>query len=180
VAAAGVAALVAAPFATAALWVVYRPAAARPGATVEARTGGRGAVQPGFAPIPVFLAPADATGEIRSPRDSRLVRIGALRIDDAGNGRFRFTVPDLPPGRYSTFLLCRECARFSAGRTFLPGDARPGAFRVLASPDDAGAGGRGAWRTPLAVLAVALAAAAAFLAAGRLRLGRRGPEAGAG
>jgi hypothetical protein len=135
-------------------------------------------VQPGFAPIPVFLAPAEATDEIRSSRDPRLVRIGALRIDAAGNGRFRFTVPDLPPGRYSTFLLCRECARFSAGRTFLPGDVRPGAFRVLGAPG-AGGGGGGSWRTPLAVTAVAVAAAAALLAAGRLRLRRRGPETGA-
>jgi hypothetical protein len=116
--------------ASAALWLVFKPAAAAPHALVSARTAGTGALlqleKSGALRnqrLAVYLGPAAA----RSVRDRRLVALGRLRVDRAGNGRIRFRVPNVPSGRYRTFVHCVPCARYSGGRALLSS----GAFRVL-------------------------------------------------
>ena len=112
--------------ASAAIWLVFKPRAAAPHALVTARTAGRGALlqlrRSGALkahPLRVYLAPASA------PR--RLVGVGGLRVDRAGNGRLRFAVPNVPAGNYSAFVRCVPCAPYSGGRTLL----RSGSFRVV-------------------------------------------------
>jgi hypothetical protein len=66
------------------------------------------------------LAPNAQASQIRSTRDPRLSLLGRLRVDRNGNGRLRFGTPNRPPGDYTTFVHCPECARYSNGRTLFP------------------------------------------------------------
>jgi len=103
--------------------------------------------------VRVFFAPADEASAITSPKDTRLVYIGRLRIDDEGNGYLHFKVPEVAAGDYTTFLHCPRCASGSAGRELLPGGPVVGSFVVMNS-------GRRPW------LLVLLAAGAAVAAIG--------------
>ena len=120
--------------ASAAIWLAFKPARAAPHALVTARTAGNGAllqlrrsVALKRHPVRVFLAPASAARSIRSVRDRRLVGLGRLRVDRAGNGRIRFPVPNVPAGAYRAFVHCVPCGPYSAGRTLF----QSGSFRVL-------------------------------------------------
>jgi hypothetical protein len=48
-----------------------------------------------------------------------LTRVGQLVVDAEGNGSLGFRVPDIRPGLYQLFVLCRTCAPFSAGRSLI-------------------------------------------------------------
>jgi len=113
---------------TASLALIFVPSEAKPGATVEAHTGGEGAITAvrGGSELPVFLAPADVAGQISSRSDGRLTRLGDLSVDSHANGHMAFVVPDIPYGDYLSFIYCEPCATHSAGRSLLPA----GPFRV--------------------------------------------------
>lgn len=152
---AAVAAL-AAGSARAALFLTFSTTRAAPGTVVTARTGGAGAlanIPPGSPSLRVFLAPSDEADAITSPDDARLVFLGRLRVDEEGNGRLRFVVPDVPGGAYTTLTHCVPCAPFSAGHELLPTGPFSTSFVVLGS--DSGGG--------VPVLPVALAAGGAGL-----------------
>ena len=59
---------------------------------------------------------------ITSSQDSRLIPVGVLTANQAGESRMVFVVPDLPPGTYQGLIHCEPCARYSFGRTMLPGE----------------------------------------------------------
>lgn len=131
----------------AALFLTFSGTQARPGVPVIVQTGGTGAlagVPAGSRTIRVFLAPVsdvpeltspNASPEIRSPNDARLIPLGALRVDEDGNGFLRFIVPNVSAGDYTTLIHCVPCASASAGRTLLPTGPFPGSFVVLESGD---------------------------------------------
>lgn len=110
-------ALLAAP-AHAALWMEFEPASGHPGTEVTGRTAGNGAMRAGDGPFPAFLVVV-ATNE-RTP-------IGEVVVDRHDNGTLRFTVPEVPGGKYEIQIHCEPCAPFSAGQTELT----VGEFRVL-------------------------------------------------
>lgn len=122
----------------AALFLTFSTTRATPGAVVSVRTGGNGAlpsIPEGSPPLRVFLTPADEADTITSPRDSRLRLLGRLRVDEEGNGRLRFIVPDVAPGEYTTLTHCVPCAPFSAGRALLPPGPFRGSFVVIGDGD---------------------------------------------
>jgi hypothetical protein len=104
--------------AEAALWMEFEPPRGDPGTKVVGRTVGNGAMRAGDGPYPAYLVPV-ATND-RTP-------IGEVVVDDEDNGTLRFTVPDVPGGKYEIRIHCEPCAPYSAGRTELP----LGEFRVL-------------------------------------------------
>jgi hypothetical protein len=106
----------------------------------------------GSPPVRVFLVPAEHADEITSPDDGRLIGLGRMRIDEAGIGHLRFTIPRVPPGDYATLTHCVPCAASSAGRELLPTGPFPGHFVVLDPDGDKG----------LPLLTVALCAIAAI------------------
>jgi hypothetical protein len=116
----------------AALTLVFSRTTVEPGEVVRVRTGGSGALThiPRKPPLRVFLAPKTAEDHIRSPRDRRLRLLGRLTADRNGDGRLRFSVPNLAPGEYTTFIHCGACAHSSNGRTMLPGGPWGRPFRV--------------------------------------------------
>jgi hypothetical protein len=126
--------------AAAALYLTFTTTQAASGTLVVAQTGGTGALAnlPASAALDVFLAPAEEAETIMSVDDSRLVRIGRLRVDEQGNGHLRFVVPELPPGDYTTLTHCAPCARFSAGRQLVSTGPFDGAFVVLDEADGDG------------------------------------------
>ena len=133
---AAAAAAVVPPVASGAIWLVFKPARAAPHALVTARTAGNGALlqvrRSGALkrhPVRVYLAPASAARSIRSVRDRRLVGLGRLRVDQAGNGRIRFPVPNVRAGVYRAFVHCVPCGPYSAGRTLF----QSGSLRVLSA-----------------------------------------------
>lgn len=136
---AGIAAtLLFATSAGAALWLIFSKTTAAPGERVAAHTAGDGvfaeAKRTGALrrspPLRLFLVRAAAARSIRSPRDRRLVGLGTLAVDRRGNGRARFSVPNVRPGDYALFLHCVPCARNSAGRVMLPVGPFPEPFQV--------------------------------------------------
>jgi len=144
--------------ASGALFLTFSTTKAAPGTVVTARTGGRGAlakIPKGSAPLRVFLAPADDAAGISSPDDGRLTALGRLRVDPQGDGSLRFTVPDVPPGRYTTITHCVPCAAFSGGAEMAPTGPFSGSFTVTRRSDDG-----------FPLLPVLLGAAAAFVGVG--------------
>lgn len=151
--------------ASAALFLLFSTTRAATGTLVTVRTAGEGAlpnVPAGSPPLRVFLAPADAADDIRSPNDRRLVLLGRLRLDGDGNGSLQFAVPDIPAGEYTTISHCVPCAPFSAGRELVPTGPVPNPFVVLGSenPDTVPVSPD---RDKVPVLPVALAAGAGLL-----------------
>jgi hypothetical protein len=124
--AAALAAGVAAQGASAALFFVFSPTSAKPGDRVSLRTPGtpshfdvrqRGA-RPPQRPIRLFLVSNAIAAHVSSPHDRRLHPIGSIVLDKNGHGVARFILPRLTPGRYAVAGICRQCARYSFGRTF--------------------------------------------------------------
>ncbi len=121
-------AVLAAGSAHAALWLLFSRTSAEPGDVVLVRTGGNGALLEAKRrgetrrwPLRVFMVSKADADSIRSTRDNRLKPLGRLSVDRKGNGRLRFATPNLPPGDYTTLIYCRSCARYSNGRTLVPG-----------------------------------------------------------
>jgi len=110
-------ALLVAP-ADAALWMEFEPVSGHPGTKVVGHTMGNGALRVGDGPYPAYLVPV-ATND-RTP-------IGEVVVDNQDNGTLRFTVPDVPRGKYEIRIYCEPCAPYSAGETEL----KMGEFRVL-------------------------------------------------
>jgi hypothetical protein len=116
----------------AALWLQLDRTSGPVGAVVHGRTGGNGPFGDGTArSLDVFIAPETVAESVVAPDDPRLVAIGALRIDEVGNGELTFTVPHVAAGRYTLVLHCPSCAEFSAGRVILP----VANLTVAAAPD---------------------------------------------
>ena len=114
--------------ANAALSLTFSTLRASPGEVVTVRTGGSGALAGIGADGPsvqVFLIDADEVNPnssdigVTSPGDTRLIRLGDLAINDAGNGTLRFAVPDVRGGEYTTVVHCVPCAPFSGSRELL-------------------------------------------------------------
>ncbi len=146
--AAGLLAGLLAAAANAALWLEFSTTRAAPGTVVTATTIGSGAfadIPRGSPPVRVFLIRADHAG-VTSPDDERLIPLGRLRVDAEGNGELQFTVPDVPPGDYTTLTHCAPCASFSGGRELLP-TGLSGAFVI-----SEGAGSRRGMPLPPVVL----------------------------
>jgi hypothetical protein len=122
--------------ASAALWLVFSRTTVAPRDVVSARTGGRVAIGRAARagarkhPLRLFLVDQAAASSVTSVRDPRLVPLGRLAVDRKGNGRIQFTVPNVPPGDYTTLLYCVTCRRYSANRTILPVGPFPGPFHV--------------------------------------------------
>lgn len=107
--------------AAAALWLIFEPSRAVPGATMQARTGGKGAFALVSQPsLPVFLIAKPIADSVTSRDDKRLIPIGNLVVDNQKNGTLSFIVPNIPSGDYESLMHCEECARSSAGRVMLP------------------------------------------------------------
>jgi hypothetical protein len=112
--------------ATAALFFLFNPTAAKPGDRVSLRTPGtsvnfnlrKRGVKPFQRPIRLYLVPNAVADEVTTPDDSRLHYIGSILLDKRGRGVLRFTVPDLTPDSYAVAGVCIQCARYSGGRTF--------------------------------------------------------------
>ena len=128
--------------ANAALSLTFSTLRASPGEVVTVRTGGAGALAGIGADGPsvqVFLIDADEVNPnssdigVTSPGDTRLIRLGDLAINDAGNGTLRFAVPDVRGGEYTTVVHCVPCAPFSGSRELLATGPFPGPFVVLGS-----------------------------------------------
>ena len=128
--------------ANAALSLTFSTLRASPGEVVTVRTGGSGALAGIGADGPsvqVFLIDADEVNPnssdigVTSPGDTRLIRLGDLAINDAGNGTLRFAVPDVRGGEYTTVVHCVPCAPFSGSRELLAPGPFPGPFVVLGS-----------------------------------------------
>ena len=119
----------------AALFLEFSRSQAAPGTVVSVHTGGKGALSPirsPVTPLRVFLVPADQAAAITSPEDGRLILLGDLLVDERGDGRLQFVVPDVPAGDYTTMTHCVPCAEFSAGRRLIPTGPFDRSFVVLA------------------------------------------------
>lgn len=124
-----------------ALFLVFSEPQAAPGARVSLQTGGNGAlagVSDESPQLDVYLVRAGQEAAIASVDDSRLVLLGRLEIDERGDGRLQFVVPDVPAGRYTTMTHCVPCAQFSAGRELLPTGPHPDSFVVLDAGNEKG------------------------------------------
>jgi hypothetical protein len=125
--------------ASGALFLRFSSTRAEPGEVLIAQTAGNGAlasIPKGSPPLRVFLVPTHEADRIRSPSDDRLTALGRLRADRKGDGSLRFTVPDVPPGSYTTLTYCVPCAAFSQGTRWAPTGPFPGPFVVTRKGDD--------------------------------------------
>jgi len=143
----------------AAVWLVFKPLSAPPGATVRgfadnapfpARVfltsnlqasiptdrvgvvGGDDGVLldvPGSSPIRVSFVPLLIAPDLESGKGLPLVPVGELGADGKGNGRLIFTVPDLPPGPYASLVYYEETD--SGPGQFIAGQV----FRVEPKPE---------------------------------------------
>jgi len=121
----------------AAVWLVFKPPSAPPGATVRGFTeyapfpaqvllssnlqasirsdrvevGGDEGIAldvAGSSPVRVSFVPLLIAEDLESGRGLPLVSIGELRRDGKGGGTLTFTVPDLPPGYYASLLYYKR------------------------------------------------------------------------
>ena len=165
--------LVVASPADAALFLELDPAAGPPGVVVVGRTRGTGSLAGSADPLPAYLARSDEAGTVTDPENPRLVAIGAVVVDDAGNGRLTFEVPAVAPGSYTILVHCEECAPTSAGRTMLPvaefrvESAVPATDTVAVQASDG---------SPIAILFTGLAGAIGWIAVRRHSYDRRVPR----
>ncbi|HEU5490189.1 MAG TPA: hypothetical protein VFU84_05290, partial [Gaiellaceae bacterium] len=118
-------AAVAASSASAALFFLFEPTAAKPGDVVTIRTGGtpasftaRHRKQPLQRPVRVYLVPSDIAGEVRGRFDPRISFVGSLVPDQDTHGLLSFRAPPLDTGAYAVAAWCPGCATYSRGETF--------------------------------------------------------------
>lgn len=102
-------------------FLLFSETRAVPGQHVIARTAGNASFGVGTrrSAYPVYFVPTGAVGGVASPTDTRLVRIGTLRVDKDGNAALAFEVPDISPGEYVTLVHCEPCQRY-AGSALVP------------------------------------------------------------
>jgi hypothetical protein len=106
--------------ASAALVLILAPASGPPGTVVLGHTAGQGAFPTAVDPLLTYLVRAAAADGIVDARDPRLIEVGKLVVDRAGNGHIRFVVPAVDAGPYVVMVHCPSCALYSRGRTILP------------------------------------------------------------
>jgi hypothetical protein len=118
-------AAIAASTASAALFFLFSPAAAKPGDVVAVRTGGTPTSftaaqrkRPLRPPIRIYLVPQDVAGEVRSRFDPRISFVGSLVPDRDTHGLLSFRAPPLDTGSYAVAAWCPGCAAYSRGSTF--------------------------------------------------------------
>jgi len=116
--------------ASGALFVILEPTSGPPGTEVTGRTGGDGAFASQVDPLPTYLVAKAAADSVTSPEDPGLIPIGELIVDEGGNGRISFLVPQVEPGDYVVIAFCPSCAPFNAGWTMAP----VADFHVTSSP----------------------------------------------
>lgn len=114
----------------AALFLILDPLSGPPGSHVSGRTGGEGAFSSQVDPLTSYLVASASAGLVTSPDDTRLIEIGQLVVDPAGNGRLTFVVPRIDPGGYVVVVHCPSCAPFSSGSVM----AVVADFQVTRSP----------------------------------------------
>ena len=122
---AGIVAAVAASSASAALFFLFEPAAAKPGDVVSVRTGGtpasftaRQRTKPLRRAIRIYLVPSDVADQVRSRFDPRISFVGSLVPDRDTHGLLSFRAPPLDTGTYAVAAWCPGCATYSRGSTF--------------------------------------------------------------
>jgi hypothetical protein len=150
----------------AALFLILEPTSGPPGSEVTGRTGGEGAFSTPVLPLSTYLVAETAAASVSNPADPRLVPIGELVVDAAGNGAIVFHVPPVEPGGYVVMVFCPSCADFSGGQAMAP----LADFRVTSPPPatDTAAGDQAGtvWVAALAALLLA----SVLLSAARRRL----------
>ena len=111
--------------ATAALFFLFKPTAAKPGDAVTVRLGGTPASftladreKPFQRPIRLYLVQNLISDDVTSRFDRRLHFIGRIVPDRSARGTLAFRVPPLDTGTYVAAAWCPGCARYSFGRTF--------------------------------------------------------------
>lgn len=114
----------------AALFLILDPVSGPPGSRVSGQTGGEGASSSQVDPLTSYLVASASAGLVTSPDDARLIEIGQLVFDPAGNGRITFVVPRIDPGSYVVIVHCPPCAPFSSGSVM----AVVADFQVTPSP----------------------------------------------
>jgi hypothetical protein len=117
---AGLLSLVVVSGARAALYLVLTPDAGAAGQVILGRTGGDGAFPSVSDSLPAYLVNEARADGVRESDDAGLTAIGALEVDQEGNGTLSFVIPDLEPGPYVVILDCAGCAEFSSGRVMVP------------------------------------------------------------
>jgi len=85
-------------------------------------------------PLRVFLAARADAASVRSVRDSRLTPLGPLHVDRRGRGRFTFSMPNVAPGDYTTFLQCVPCRPGAPARALVPSGPFPSSLQVVDGP----------------------------------------------
>src|SRR6266516_7901549 len=85
-------------------------------------------------PLRVFLAARADAASVRSVRDSRLTPLGPLHVDRRGRGRLTFSMPNVAPGDYTTFLQCVPCRPGAPERALVPSGPFPSSLQVVDGP----------------------------------------------
>lgn len=140
---------------SAAFWIVLDRTSGPSGTVVHGRTLGSGSVT--LAPsrsLPLFLVEQGLAPQVAGPSDRRLIRLGALVVDAAGDGTTTFTIPAVAPGHYDILVHCEPCAPSSAGATMLHG-ADLEVTLAPPAPDTVPASTLGAWLLLALVVVVA-------------------------
>jgi hypothetical protein len=124
----------------AAIWVVFDPPSAAPGARIQVHAYGFPA-----SPLTIFLVPKAIADSVTAPTDTRLIPIGNVVGDPQpgnhqGQATMRFVVPNLPPGDYVGLIHCDICAAYSSGHVIVYG----GEFQVTVPLPQTGSGMGGA------------------------------------
>ncbi len=144
--------------ATASLVLALTPSSGPSGTMVRGATIGSGAVLLARNErLPLFLIPDAAANDVHDSSDRRLISVGELVVNDAGDGTASFAIPDVSPDAYTVMVYCEPCAPSSAGRTMLS----VGELRV--TPTLPGTDSEANWRGILVGLLLAIAAAATLV-----------------
>jgi hypothetical protein len=99
--------------ASASLFLVLTESRGPAGTVVRGHTGGNHAFAQQVPPLPTSFVDQATAESVVSPDDVRLIRVGELVVDAAGNGTITFVVPSLPPGPYALMVYCPSCAQYS-------------------------------------------------------------------
>jgi hypothetical protein len=85
-------------------------------------------------PLRVFLAARADAKSIRSVRDPRLTPLGPLHLGRRGKGRLTFSMPNVAPGEYTTFLQCAPCRPGAPTRALVPSGPFSRSLHVVDGP----------------------------------------------